>query len=253
MKDVKKQILRTLKEIGKKNNIKILWAIESGSRAWGFSSEDSDYDVRCMHIGKTDDYLGLNPPPKQINFSKDELDIESWDIQKFVELSLKSNPQIAEWLRSPIVYIDSDIRTKFKNYFDKGCSLEFLGQHYLRMAKQNYHKYMGSGASHSCKKYLYVLRGIACSNFIKEEKKLPPLPYKDVIPYLPDFAKEFFERCVIQKNMTEKAEIISDQQVSHFIESSFKRIDRNANMKFSKEAELNAYLIKIIKSRGNKR
>lgn len=132
---MKKQILKAIKLIEKKNNVKVLWAIESGSRAWGFESKDSDYDVRCIHIGRKRDYLGLFPAPKQINFLKDNLDIESWDIKKFTELTIKSNPQIAEWLRSPIIYLDSPIRKKLKELFDKGCSLEFLRQHYLRMAK----------------------------------------------------------------------------------------------------------------------
>src|SRR3990167_6851627 len=104
---MKKAILESIKELEKKHGVRILWAVESGSRAWGFASEDSDYDIRCMHLGKLDNYLGLSLPPQQINLVEDVLDIESWDIKKFAKLALKSNPQIAEWLRSPIVYIDS--------------------------------------------------------------------------------------------------------------------------------------------------
>lgn len=244
---MKKEITMIIKETEKKHKVKILWAIESGSRAWGFSSEDSDYDIRCMHIGKLDDYLGLFQLPPQINFVKDNLDLESWDIRKFAELSLKSNPQIAEWLRSQIIYIDSPVRKKFKEYFDEGCSLEFLRQHYLRMAKQNYHKYMGIGVSHSCKKYLYVLRGIACALYIEKEKKLPPLPYKEVIPYLPKHAQDFFERCVIQKNTTEKAEISADERVSNFIDCSLNQSFNRLGTQFKKTEELNRYLIEIIK------
>ena len=244
---MEKEIVKLIKEVEKKYNIKIIWAIESGSRAWGFSSEDSDYDIRCMHIGKRDDYLGLFPPPLQVNEKTDVLDLESWDIKKFSELTLKSNPQIAEWLRSPIIYIESSVRKQFKKYFDEGCSLEFLRQHYIRMAKQNYHKYMGIGRAHSCKKYLYVLRGIACACFIEKKKKLPPLPYKKVIPYLPDYAQKFFEKCVIQKNNTEKAEIIAQENVSHFIEKSISENFEKVDNSFKKTKELNEYLIKIIK------
>ncbi|MEK6859354.1 MAG: nucleotidyltransferase domain-containing protein [Nanoarchaeota archaeon] len=244
---MRSKIIKSIKEAEKKHNVNILWAIESGSRAWGFASEDSDYDIRCMHIGKTDSYLGLFQPPLQINYLEGKIDLESWDIKKFAQLTLKSNPQIAEWLRSPIVYIDSPIRLKFRRYFDQGCSLEFLRQHYISMARQNYHKYMGIGVSHSCKKYLYVLRGIACANYIEKEKKLPPLPYKDAIPYLPKYTQDFFERCVIQKNTTEKAEILSDERVSNFIDSSLSQSSGKVNAKFKKAKGLNKYLIKIIK------
>lgn len=244
---MKNKILKVIKEAEKKHGVKIIWAIKSGSRAWGFASEDSDYDIRCMHIGKLDEYLGLEMPPQQINLVVDDIDLESWDIKKFAELTLKSNPQIAEWLRSPIIYIDSPVRKQFKKYFDEGCSLEFLRQHYIRMSKQNYHKYMGIGVSHSCKKYLYVLRGIACAIYIEKEKKLPPLPYKEVISYLPDYVKDFFERCVIQKNTTEKAEILADERVSHFIERSLNENFDKVDTTFKKKEDLNKYLIKTIK------
>src|SRR3989344_5419528 len=67
-------------------------------------------------IEKIDSYIGLDDSPKQINLNKNNLDVERWDIRKFVELSIKSNPKIAEWLRSPIVYIDSPIRKQLKKY-----------------------------------------------------------------------------------------------------------------------------------------
>lgn len=246
---MKRQILKALKKIERENTVKILWAIESGSRAWGFASEDSDFDIRCMHVGKIDDYLSLTEKAKQINFVENNLDVESWDIRKFGELSLKSNPQIAEWLRSPVVYISSEVKDKFKELFDKGCSLEYLRTHYLRMAKQNYHKYMGSGVSHSCKKYLYVLRGIACAEYIKKENELPPLPYKDVISYLPEFVSKFFEKCIIQKNQTEKALIIGEEKVLDFINISLmdKNLKEKVDTSFSKKKELDEYIIKVIK------
>jgi len=245
---MKIKILNAIKELEKNHKIKIVWAIESGSRAWGFASADSDYDIRCMHIGKLDNYLGIVQPPQQVNLVKGNLDLESWDIKKFVELSLKSNPQIAEWLRSPIIYRDSKIRKQFKKYFDEGCSLDFLRQHYIRMAKQNYHKYMEVGLLHSCKKYLYILRGIACSIYIKKERKLPPLPYKKVIKYLPKEINQFFERCVIQKNTTEKTKIISDKNITKFIESHVNQKFSKVDINFKKKDELNKYLIKTIKN-----
>jgi uncharacterized protein len=243
---MEKVILSKISEIEKKHNVRIIWAIESGSRAWRFESKDSDYDIRCMHIGKKNGYLGLFKPPKQINILEGKLDLESWDIYKFSELTLKSNPQIAEWLRSPIVYRNSEIRDKFKELFDQGCSLDYLRYHYLRMSKQNYHKYMGIGLEHSCKKYLYVLRGIACAEYIKNKNNLPPLPYQEVIPYLPLEIREFFKKCVIKKNSTENAKISPDENVSRFIESFVNGTIPKKEYKFSKTMELNDYLIKTV-------
>jgi|SRR3989338_10267427 len=244
---MKQEIIKLIKEVEKEHEVNVVWAIESGSRAWGFASDDSDYDIRCMHVGKLEDYIGLSPPLQQINRFKNNLDLESWDIKKFAELTLKSNPQIAEWLRSPIVYVDSRIMVQLRKYFDEGCSLDFLKQHYIRMAKQNYHKYMGAGMSHSCKKYLYVLRGLACATYIEKKKQLPPLQYNEVIPYLPEYVQVFFEKCVVKKSTTEKAEIIADERVSQFIEQNLNQNFSKIDKTFKKKDELNKYIIKTIR------
>ena len=105
--------------------------------------------------------------------------------------------------------------------------------------------------SHSCKKYLYVLRGIACAVYIEKEKKLPPLPYKEVISYLPEYVQKFFEKCIIQKNTTEKAEIMTDERVSHFIETSLNQRFTKVDTRFRRVETLNKYLINIIRRKGN--
>jgi uncharacterized protein len=251
---MKDKILNSLADIEKKYNVKIVMAIESGSRAWGFSSDDSDFDVRCVHVGEIDNYIGLEGVPKQINEFKDELDIESWDIKKFAELSLKSNPQIEEWIRSKIVYIDRNFLNQFRSIFDGGCSKNYLRVHYLNMAKQNYSKYMSIGLAHSCKKYLYVLRAIACANFIEKHNKLPPLHYKEVIPCLPEYARKFFEKCVITKNLTEKAEITPNKNISDFIERNIFNVNKQRAKEeyFSNKEELNDFVISKIREFGKR-
>ena len=247
---MKKEILKLIKKTEKKEKIKVIWAIESGSRAWNFASKDSDYDIRCMHIGKIDDYLSLNPPPKQVSLMEGDFDLESWDIKKFSELTLKSNPQIAEWLRSPITYVDSPVRNKFRKIFDEGCSLNFLRQHYLRMAKQNYNKYIGKARRHSCKKYLYVLRGISCAIYIEKKNKLPPLPYQEIVYFLPDYVEKFFEKCIKQKKMSEKAKINDDTRVINFIESYITKTFGETDTSFKKKEDLEKFMIKTIKELG---
>ena len=72
-----------LLEIEKTEHVKILLAVESGSRAWGFASPDSDYDVRFIYIRPKEDYLKLNEPKDVIEWQLDEvLDINGWDIKK---------------------------------------------------------------------------------------------------------------------------------------------------------------------------
>ena len=80
-----------LHEIEKRENCRILLAVESGSRAWGFASTDSDYDVRFIYVRDKESYLKLNRPRDVIELPiNDVLDINGWDVEKTLKL-LESN------------------------------------------------------------------------------------------------------------------------------------------------------------------
>ena len=103
-------INKKLKENEEKENIKILLAVESGSRAWGFASSDSDYDVRFIYVRNQKEYLRLNDIRDVIEWQLDEtLDINGWDIKKALLLLKKSNPTLFEWWNSPIIYKKNDV------------------------------------------------------------------------------------------------------------------------------------------------
>lgn len=106
---MKEKIQFELQRIEKENNVKILFAVESGSRAWGFPSKDSDYDVRFVYIHPVDWYLSINEKRDVIEYPiNDALDISGWDIRKALRLFAKSNPALLEWIRSPI-FIPSNL------------------------------------------------------------------------------------------------------------------------------------------------
>ena len=102
---MQKEILKTLDQIEAQNNVKILYACESGSRAWGFPSPDSDYDVRYLYIRPVESYLKLFSERDVIEGPIDEVkDFVGWDLQKALKLLMKGNAPLIEWVRSPIVY-----------------------------------------------------------------------------------------------------------------------------------------------------
>ena len=106
--EIKQKIMNELQKIEETENVKIILAVESGSRAWGFASPDSDYDVRFIYVRKKIDYLKLNPIRDVIEWRLDEvLDISGWDVKKSLQLLYKSNPTIMEWLVSPIIYTET--------------------------------------------------------------------------------------------------------------------------------------------------
>ena len=91
--EIKTEIMNRLKKIEQAENVKILLAVESGSRAWGFASSDSDYDVRFIYARSKDEYLKLNRESDVIGLPLDGIyDINGWDLDKTLKLLYKSNP-----------------------------------------------------------------------------------------------------------------------------------------------------------------
>jgi len=104
---MKKQIEIALRKIEEENEIKILLAVESGSRAWGFASTDSDWDVRFIYVHKPSWYLSIDDKKDNIEqMLPGELDVAGWELRKTLKLFRKSNPPLLEWLLSPIIYIE---------------------------------------------------------------------------------------------------------------------------------------------------
>ena len=105
-----------LKEIEEKENVKIIYCVESGSRAWGFASPDSDYDVRFIYVRNKEDYLKLNKNRDVIEWRLDDvLDINGWDIQKALRLLYKSNPTLFEWSIADSIQDNTSMGKDFGN------------------------------------------------------------------------------------------------------------------------------------------
>ena len=156
-------IQEKLNEIEAKERIRILHCVESGSRAWGFASPDSDYDVRFVYVRRTEDYLRLEKTRDVIEWQLDEtLDINGWDLQKALRLLHKSNPTLFEWNNSPVVYRTTEDWMKLSRVIDEFFLAKAGLYHYLSTAKKNYREYL-KGETVKYKKYFYVLRPLlAC-------------------------------------------------------------------------------------------
>lgn len=169
-----------LDEIEKQENVRILHCVESGSRAWGFASPDSDFDVRFIYIRPKDFYLRLDKTRDVIEWQLDEiLDINGWDLQKALVLLHKSNPTLFEWNNSPIVYRTTPewkaISNIISQYFQQKSGL----YHYLSTAKSNYREYL-HGEMVRLKKYFYVLRPILACRWILEKHTPPPMLFTEL-------------------------------------------------------------------------
>ncbi len=177
---MKESIKQKLLEIEEKEHVRILYAVESGSRAWGFASPDSDYDVRFIYVRRLEDYLRLDEVRDVIEWQLDDvLDINGWDLRKMLRLLQKSNPTIFEWNNSPIIYHAmpewQPISAVVNDYFQSVSGL----YHYLSMAKSNYREYL-KGETVRLKKYFYVIRPILACKWILEKGTPPPMLFSEL-------------------------------------------------------------------------
>lgn len=160
-----------LNAIRAKHDVRILYACEAGSRAWGFESPDSDYDVRFIYAHAPSWYMSINVEHKRDvieDASAPPLDIAGWDIRKALMLLFKGNQSLLEWLESPIIYLESDDTAKrMRDYASTWYSGEAGIYHYVSIARNNYRQYL-KGSKVWLKKYLYVLRPLLAARWIEE-------------------------------------------------------------------------------------
>ncbi len=232
-----KEITDHLVNLEKERNIKILMAIESGSRAWGFPSPDSDYDVRIVYVHTKDWYLSINERKDNIDYFHGELlDINGWDIRKTLSLLKKSNATPFEWAQSPIVYQEepgfrNQLLVLAKQYFQPYHTIN----HYTGIAKNSYLKSASAGEI-NLKKLFYVIRPVFAINWILETKSLPPMDIFSLMEMVKDEAvKAKIHELIARKETVGESYVYTlDAVMKTYIESQFERLDQTA---FSKPKE----------------
>lgn len=174
-------IKEKLREIEERENVTIILAIESGSRAWGFASPDSDYDVRFIYVRPMDEYLRLDSPKDTIEWQLDDvLDINGWDLRKALIQFKKGNATLFEWSNSPVVYKRTDTWDKIysvaKSYFSAKTGI----YHYYGTARNTYETYLQDELV-KYKKYFYALRPLLACKYIEEYNCPPPVLFNDLL------------------------------------------------------------------------
>ncbi len=233
---MKEKIQKLCKQIEKKYKIKILFAIENGSRAWRMESENSDYDVRFVFMHPKKEYLQLTSPTDVINETYDKqgnpcqpegafIDIVGFDIFKFCKLLTSSNPTTIEWLISDIVYLGKQNKA-LQTYARKQFHPVALYFHYQSMCKNNYLKYIKSKQEVTYKKYLYALRGLVNATWVFHKKSIPPIKFTEALDGLqetmPESVRTKVKEIIALKKEGKEKDIVQnivqfDQYIEHFL------------------------------------
>ena len=210
MRDILKEIRENLDAIENQYDVKILLAVESGSRAWGFASPDSDYDVRFIYVHRPEEYLRIDTMKDVIEWQLGEvLDINGWDLRKALLAFGKGNPNVMEWANSPIIYRKTEewdvLKEVAMHYFSEKSTL----CHYYGTANSTLQGYL-TGDRIRYKKYFYALRPLLCCRLIERYHQAPPIKFQTLLRLFSEpeegLTAELYES--IQELMDRKTETI---------------------------------------------
>lgn len=180
-------IRQRLDALAEAEGVRILFAIESGSRAWGFPSTDSDYDVRFVYVRPKADYLSvqefrdvIETPTLDDPVLGVPLDLNGWDLRKALRLALTSNPVLHEWLTSPIIYgSDPAVHGAIADVARQAANRDVLSYHYDRLCRSAWNQ-MQSAEGATIKRYCYALRPTLMLKWLACRDDLPPMDMRQL-------------------------------------------------------------------------
>lgn len=242
-----------LNEIEQQKDIKILLACETGSRAWGFPSPDSDFDIRIIYAHKKDWYLSLSEKKDSIEmmFENNDIDVAGWDLRKSLRLLRKSNAPILERLQSPIIYKHDPlflegIWSLAESYYSRIATIH----HYLSMAKN--FRFDLNDESYKLKKFFYALRSVTATRWILEKDTPPPMIFMEMVDGLDlpnHLVKRIKELIQLKSTISESYLHQGEKELIDFIDKCILKAEgERTNLPSSKgnSLELDAFFIKTI-------
>lgn len=241
--DIEERLARVAREDG----VRLLMAVESGSRAWGFPSPDSDYDVRFLYIRPRRDYLALKPVRDVIERPiVDLIDLNGWDIRKALGLLLKHNAVLSEWLESPIRYIaDDPAVAQLADIASRHFDPHGYARHYASLGKGMVNRWLDPDGQIAVKRYFYALRPALSVRALRlDPSQRPPMsiqPLMQAAKLDPVLVSQVDELIARKAETREAGSTIRLPEIEQLIQDELDRVDevpKRANVEnFTREAE----------------
>jgi predicted nucleotidyltransferase len=245
--DVRADIESRLARVASEEGVLLLMAVESGSRAWGFPSPDSDYDVRFLYLRPRRDYLALKPVRDVIERPiVDEIDLNGWDLRKALGLLLKHNAVLSEWIESPIHYIaDDPVIARLADLASRHFDPRGYARHYASLGRGTVERWLSVEGQIAVKRYFYALRPALSVRALRlDPSRRPPMTMRplmqaaQIAPQLVDKIDELIARKALTK---EAGNTIRLPEIEQLILDELDRAgevpERSESNNFAKEAE----------------
>lgn len=246
---MKTKILNKLSEIERDKNIDILFAVESGSRAWGFASPDSDYDIRFVYKHKKDWYLNLWEQANTIQFmTEDDLDGSGWELRKALRLLAKSNASFTGWLFSPIVYRAND---DFLNAIKKVAKANFnpvSGFYHFHSMNKGFEETLDSDKM-TLKSFFYAIRTALCANWIYKNETIPPVLFREMYSLIDSsYHSKLDELIALKSKCIEKSNESVDKDLIHLVRAIVNENNSAKNQLVNKKSNPNDFNSLFLKT-----
>ena len=226
------KIKAALEKVEQDYDIQILYTCESGSRAWGFPSPDSDYDVRFVYVHRLPWYLQIGKTQDTIDkMLPDDLDLGGWELRKTLELFAGCNLALNEWLGSDILYREphpsvAKLQAKIQDYFNGKKAIH----HYYSLATNVSEKHFHNRTI-SIKKLFYVLRPIYACLWILKQDTMPPTQFQQMLKMgLGDEATEsWIHKTIREKEQANEGQTIDVNETAYqWIQDKLTQIEQQA-------------------------
>jgi hypothetical protein len=254
------QIHDRLAGVERDHDVVIPLAVESGSRAWGFPSPDSDYDCRFVYLRRPEDYLSPWRKRDVIETPLDRiLDVNGWDLAKALQLLLKGNAVIIEWLRSPIVYRkDADFAARFLDLAREAGNRQRVFSHYLHLGERQRRVYFADRKRVKRKKVFHALHPALALRWLRmrPDTVVPPMNLQELMSGcdMPRDVSDIVEGLLVEKSRTnEMGEAPLDPTLGAFIDREFERAREvwrpvEASWSPQAQAQAEAFFLETLKS-----
>jgi len=245
-----KTIATRLDDLEKEKSIRILFACETGSRAWGFHSPDSDYDVRFIYMHDRDWYLSLSDKKDSLEVMDGDLDITGWDLRKCLKMLKKSNASLIERFQSPIGYREvpgfaDDFRKLIREYYSPTA---VFFHHYSLATK--FREELKDRKEIRLKSLFYLIRSVLSCNWIVEDKMVLPMHIEGLMQKIgTDEREKLRELIQLKAGVGEKYLHPHDAAIDGWMELLWEKIEtskQNLGVCKTGFTPLNEFFLKMV-------